>query len=100
MINYDPNGVPEVDFETFELAEKQGLKPMLIVCDEPGAKVGDVGGVSFVAFSHFVPRVGERIQLEDGKTCQVTRVYHRVTRDADAKKLLQLVPNVYAKLVS
>jgi hypothetical protein len=39
-----------------------------------------------------MPRTGDRIDLEDGKTCEVARTYFRIVRHGN----LVLSPNVIA----
>jgi len=80
MISRDPDKTPDIDPEAVAEALKQGLHPIAVICDEPGAKVGDPVGVQFIAFVAFMPRIGEEIRLQDGKTCQVTRIVYKVTR--------------------
>lgn len=96
MINYDPDKAAELDEETLEEGLRLGLTPVHIICDEANAKVGDPVGVSFYAFVEFVPRIGERIKLEDGTSCQVVMVIHKVSRAPDLKPI-RLIPNVVAK---
>jgi hypothetical protein len=95
MKSYDPDGTPEMDEEAFEEADRLGMRPVFVICDEQKAKVGDISGVSFVCFAYFVPRMGERITLEDGTTCQVARVMYKLAR-TKSRKVIGLTPNVYA----
>lgn len=99
MISRDPSEKPAMDSEAFERATSMGLNPISVICDEPGSKVGDVGGVSFVSFGHFIPRAGDRIELEDGTVCEVVRVHYRLSRTG-GDSMTTLVPNVYAVRVS
>jgi len=55
-----------------------GMHVVTIICEEPGARVGDYTGVSFLAVLPFVPRIGEDILLQDGKRCKVGRVVHKI----------------------
>src|SRR5687768_7953014 len=94
MISYDPDEKPGIDPEANAEAEKLGMRLIHVICDERGAQVGDAGAVSFMAMSPYLPRPGERIILEDGTTCDVLRVIHKVTRGP--LKAPMLVPNVIA----
>ena len=93
MLNYDPNEKPIVPPEILALAKREGLHPINVICEEPGAKVGDHTGVSFIGFVEFVPRIGDEIQLDDGGYCRVKRVVFKITGDSE---LRMLVPNVAA----
>ena len=99
MINYDPDSKPEIDPEAMAEAEQLGLRVIHVICDEAGAKVGDQSGVSFVTFGDFLPRAGDRMQLEDGTVCEVKRVYFKLSRP-DGSRLSVLVPNVLATRIS
>jgi hypothetical protein len=93
MLNYDPDGTPQMDPTALAEAQSLGLHPIHVICDEPGAKVGDPAGVSFFAFVSFVPRIGERIKLQDGGICEVERVFYKVTPTG---KFITMFPNVAA----
>jgi hypothetical protein len=95
MWTYDPDEIPELDPETLGQAKGLGLHPIHVICDEPNSQVGDHTGVSFVAFSEFLPRVGDSIDLEDGTVCEVRRVYHKLARNPETNYIM-LVPNVFA----
>lgn len=94
-INYDPDQIPALDAETMSEGLQNGLTPVNIICDEPGAKAQDQNGVSFAAFLNFLPRSGERIVLQDGTTCEVRRIYHRVVK-RPGSDLIVLVPTILA----
>ena len=79
-VSKDPDGIPRLDPDEFQEATSYGLHPINVTCDEPGAEVGDGGGVSFAAFVRFLPRVGDRLRIEDGSMCQVVRVYHGLVK--------------------
>ena len=103
MLNYDPDAKPQLPEGLLERAAELRLQVVQIICDEPNAQVGDQQGVSFYAAVPCVPRVGERIGLEDGTSCDVKRVYHKVVTvrnhngNAD---FITLSPNVYAVRIS
>jgi hypothetical protein len=102
LINYDPDGKPEITREMTQLATALRMHIVHVICDEPPGEEGEEGeegwaGVSFAAVMPFLPCVGHEIRLEDGKTCRVERVIYRVfTRDG----CVCANPNVYAVLLS
>lgn len=102
LINYDPDGKPEITREMTQLATALRMHIVHVICDEPAGEEGEEGdpawaGVSFAAVMPFLPRVGDEIRLEDGKTCRVERVIYRVfTRDG----CVCANPNVYAVLLA
>jgi hypothetical protein len=98
MISYDPDQHPNVDPVALKKALQLGLTPINITCDEPDRKAGDVGSVSFAAFVTFIPRIGERIVLEDGTTCEVRRVYHKAVNQQ--QNMISLMSTVYAIRIS
>src|SRR5262249_30078170 len=94
-ISYDPSAVPDFDPQATDEATRLGLTPINVVCDEVGRQPGDQGGVSFTAFVSFVPRIGDRIILQDGTMCEVRRVYHKVAK-APGSTFFTMVANVAA----
>ena len=72
MKSHDPDKVPELDEEAFAEADRLGLHPVYIICDEPGANA--VTPQEFHSSASLIsPRVGERLDLEDGTKCEVKR---------------------------
>jgi len=103
LINYDPDGKPNFSDEMLKDAERCRLHPVNVICDEPNACVGDETGISFIALVPFIPREGDRIHLEDGRSCEVKRICHKVVvgRNSEGQaKSIRLVPNVVAYLIS
>lgn len=96
MMTRDPNDVPEIDMEALEEGKKRRLVPVGVLCDEPNAKVDDEGGVLFIAFVSFIPRIGDTIKLENGTSCRVKAVKYKLVRDPEVPKLLTLMPTVHA----
>jgi|WetSurMetagenome_2_1015567.scaffolds.fasta_scaffold246952_2 hypothetical protein len=99
LINYDPDGIPNITNEMLEYAKRFNLHPVVICCDESNSQVGDSNGVSFATLVSFIPRQGERIILENGRTCEVRRVYYKVVSIKDTQgnaESIILVPNIYA----
>jgi len=93
MLNYDPDGVPDIDPDALLEAAEFGMRPIHVICEDEGAKDGDLNGVSFVVYVHFVPRPGESIQIEDGTHFRVKNIQYRVSNHNGYKGL---VANVYA----
>ncbi len=91
MITYDPDEKPQIDPEVHRQAEKYGWKPVSVVCAEPNAEGGD--SVAFIAYVDFIPRVGDKILLQDGAACEVKRVLYKIS---NVGNLIHMVPNVYA----
>jgi hypothetical protein len=73
-ISYDSDKTPHLDPEMSRIARKLGMFPINVICNEPDAQPGDHTGVSFFAFVDVVPRIGERIVLQDGKKITVTNI--------------------------
>lgn len=102
LITHDPDERPELTPELLERARRLGASPVNIICDEPGAKVGDPGGVTFLSLAWFIPRVGDRIELEGGKICEVKQILFAVSKvvgaEGEAEAIL-LMPNIVAHLI-
>jgi hypothetical protein len=84
-----------------QAAEWTRTHPFVVICDEAGSQVGDVAGVSFIALGAFLPSRGDRILLEDGRTCEMKRTYFKLVRcdDGEGAEAVVLVPSVYAVAV-
>ncbi|OJW27571.1 MAG: hypothetical protein BGO49_25195 [Planctomycetales bacterium 71-10] len=95
MISYDPSKTPDLPLGALEAGLREGLRPVNIICDPPGAKHGDQTGVSFAVMLSFLPRMGDRLNLQDGSTCEVVRVYHKVATMPNGG-YFTLMPTVYA----
>jgi hypothetical protein len=99
MISYDPDKAPSASPELIDAAKRMGMKIVQVICDEPGAQVGADTGVSFFAAVDFIPRIGDKIDLEDGRSCEVKSVHFKVVtmRGSGGKaEFINLFPNVYA----
>lgn len=99
LFSYDPDKVPEISGAIIEQSRVMGMHIIHVICDEPGAKHGDAGGVTFITMTPFLPKPGDRIELSDGTSCEVSRVFFRVveTNDDDGKLITTaLFPNVVA----
>src|SRR5690349_13939548 len=97
MIERDPDKIPDFNPEGDALARSMGLRQISVICDEPGAKVGDPSGVQFIAYVDFIPQIGETIILQDGTQCNVTRVFHRVAKAMGGP--ISMMPTVKAVAV-
>ncbi|MHC4432785.1 MAG: hypothetical protein ACYTBS_13170 [Planctomycetota bacterium] len=103
LINYDSDGKPILTDQMLADAKEFGLHPIVVICDEQGAQVGDQCGASFAALVSFIPRQGGQITFEDNRTCEVQRVYYTVVsmNNADSKaESIVLIPNVAAYFLS
>lgn len=101
-ISKDPSRAPALPAEYIHDGQQFRLHPVLIHCDGEGAHRDELGSVSFWALVAFVPRVGERIVLENGSGCDVERVLYKVTKvpsRTGGSPVYSLIPNVYAVLV-
>ncbi|MCK6465848.1 MAG: hypothetical protein L6Q93_13555 [Phycisphaerae bacterium] len=99
LINHDPDGKPQLTDELRLDAKELGLHVVHVVCAEPDAKVSDEHGVSYFALAPSVPTIGDRIMLENGRTCEVRRVYWKTVSSHDSAgkvRSILLIPNVYA----
>lgn len=91
MLNYEPDQKPEMTPRALARAIKLHLTPVNIICNEPDAKVGDSTGVSFIAYVDYVPRIGERIVLQDETTCEVRMVYHKVVLEPETQMISAMI---------
>jgi hypothetical protein len=78
-ISYDPDEIPDLDLETIAEARRAGLKPINVICIDP--EDADRSSVQVVLFVETVPRLGERIILQDEKRCQVVLVVHKIVQN-------------------
>jgi hypothetical protein len=102
LVNHDPDGKPTVTEAMARRAKESGFHIINVICDEPGAKVGDPGGISFLAIVPFIPRKGEFIVLDKGRRCAVDRIEFRVIKfkdDEGGMDSISLFPNVIAVLM-
>jgi hypothetical protein len=99
-LSYDPDKLPSLPKEKVEEARSVGQFPILVMCEEPGARPGDPSGVCFWAFVHAVPRVGEDLLLQDRGQFQVKRVIHKVAPAPEVDDAFALFPHVVADRAS
>ena len=97
MLSRDPNKSASLTVEQRIAISKLGLFPVHIICDDPSRTDDDRDCVAFFAACGCVPRVDERLKLEDGKSFKVTSVHHVVTTDqgdSNMPSIVFLTPNV------
>jgi hypothetical protein len=102
IVNRDPDAEPELTDAMIQRARETGYQSIYVICDERGAKVGDIGAISFVALVPFLPRKGDRIFLENGRTCEVQNACYKVFKTRDkfgTADSIVLTPTVVAFLV-
>lgn len=103
MLNYEPDAKLPIPEGMLERAAELGLQVVKIFCEEPNARVGDHTGVDFHAAVPCVPRIGEQIWLDDGTSCEVKMVAHKVITIRaynDKPDMITLAPFVYAVRIS
>lgn len=71
----DPEKFPDVDYETIQETQEEGLRWVSFVGEDP-----DGSGQYLNLFVRCVPRVGEQLKLLDGTWWKVTRIAHTVVR--------------------
>lgn len=99
MISYDPDKKPDIPSNLLKYAKENNLHLVPIICLEN--EDSNEGCVSFISVSYSMPRIGEKIQLEDNKICKIIDVLHKVgTHDDEDMKFTLLVPNVIAKMIN
>lgn len=79
-------------------ARELGMHPVNIICDPPSPDANENRGISFIAAVYEIPRVGERILLDDGRICEVRQIVHKVgVQNARfSRDFFLLLPTVYA----
>jgi hypothetical protein len=78
--SFDPTENPHIPREDFVEGHRLGLVPIIVHCHGDD----EVSGVSFSAHVYAIPRIGERIVLQNGATAEVTRVYHNAFQGGDS----------------
>ncbi len=97
-ITYDPDETPDVDAEHVKYAREMGMFVINVICEEPDEELGDDSGMGFVAYVYAVPRIGERIVLQDGHAFDVTNVHHKVVT-MPKSGFIAMMPNVVGRRV-
>ena len=92
-VNRDPTGFPPVGADLIQQAKAENYQIVHVVCAQYEGNDEHGSCVSFMAMTPFLPRPGDKIQLEDDQFCIVTRVYFKVGRLGEN---FALVPTVYA----
>lgn len=93
--NTDPTAKAELDPMQYQAAIKEGFIPVQMVCTDPE---DETAILSFSAFVHALPRIGERIALENDQDCEVRDVMHKVTKYGPTK-FYTFVANIHAVLL-
>lgn len=89
----DPDERPTIPDEMRLLSRQLGYQIAGVICDEPGAQHGDLGGISFPAMMPFLPHKGDRITLEDGNVVEVVMNSFKIVR---IEGQVSLDPSVHA----
>jgi hypothetical protein len=95
IINYDPDKAPDLPPKMLEEAIRLGMTVVHVMCRKGIGNDPDNPGVTFVALTPGIPRIGEFILLQDGKGCRVENVFWHVCINPITGSPL-LVPNVIA----
>jgi hypothetical protein len=74
VISYGEDETPDYPPEMAAVAIRHGMFVIQIICGDHS------DSVNFMALVNAVPRVGERVILEDGKICRVKDVRHVVSK--------------------
>jgi len=100
LVTSQPHTGTMITDEFATAARELNMHPINIICDPPHPGV-DGGGVSFITAVYEIPRMGERILLDDGRICEVQQVVHKVgaQRARNGKDFFLLIPTVYAVLI-
>jgi len=93
--SFDPNVSPRIPAQDFIEAGRLGLVPVVIHCRGDD----DETALSFSAHVYAIPRVGERIVLENGAAAEVIRVYHTAFHGGESG-FYSLAVNIAAQLVT
>ncbi len=73
-----------------------------VICHDPINEGGEVQGMSFLAIAAFLPRVGDKIFLDNGRICEVESSVFKAVKTSDASGTIEsisLIPNVGAVLL-
>jgi hypothetical protein len=97
-ISYDRDDDAPPPQELYDFALNNGLKVTQVTCFE-SPKDADTA-MMFFAVTPEVPRLGERIRLENGRICIVNQVRWVVEKSQSGNlQFVKLVPNVVADLL-
>jgi hypothetical protein len=95
-INYSGKKSPLLNPVAWKTAKDAGMHPIHVTCLEDPADTESVD-VSFIAYVHSTPSVGQSIVLEDKKICKIVEIMNKVVNDRE-NQIIMMVPNVYAIL--
>lgn len=100
MLNYEPEKTPTVTLRQIEEAKKQLLQLVHMICVPESEIEKPENPVSFFALVPAIPRIGELVEIQDGKVCLVERIWWRVVKQKtsgdEEEEIVRLVPNVLA----
>lgn len=101
LVTTQPNVGTHITPEFATAARELGMHPINIICDAPYPAQGDDSGMSFITAVYEIPRIGERILLDDGRICEVQQVVHKVgvQNARSGRDFFLLLPTVYAVLI-
>lgn len=96
MTSYDPDELPKLDLKVTQAAGELHKKIVFIHCVQKHSNEG----VSFYTLVDHMPRIGERITLDDNSVCEIKGILHKVTHfNYNGDKLMILVPTIVSMLV-
>lgn len=90
IINYDPANRPIATQEMIDFAKNNQQILFNLLC---GIQDDESISLSVVVVGFTIPRIGEKIQLEDGTICIVSEIVHKVSAHAG-------IVNMMANVVS
>jgi hypothetical protein len=94
----DPDEIPRPSQAMIARAMQSNMHAVAVTLEEPGT-IEDDPALEFHALVSFIPRSGDRIVLENGRVCEVERVYYQISRTTDdpgGEETVILTPTVVA----
>lgn len=88
------DGLTDFTPEQHAEAKSLGYKFIQLSCEEPVGEVRDQTGVGTFLYVQEIPRIGETIILQDGKSGQVTDICFKIRTVGDTNFLTLGIPNV------
>ena len=88
MKNFAPSATATLDPDVMAEAIGSGFIPLHVVCSEDSESEDGSGDVDLWTFVSIVPRIGERLELEDGSVLEVKRVHWKHSRRGAITSLL------------
>ena len=84
--SYDPDKAAEFNAELFHSAKEENKHVIHVICDHD--EDGEYAGVQFLAATGFIPRVGDKIWLQDGNIVKVIDVAFKVAMMPEGANLM------------